>query len=99
MSLVNKPLIRTLPEEEVLAEYDGGASITSLCKKHKCGVAVVKRLLIKEGREIIRQRPGRPKKKKPVVNHEEIAAKIEEERQMFDPPEKVIKEIKRKIGW
>ena len=98
MSLVNKPLIRTLPPE-ILAEYDEGASITSLCKKYKWSRDTLKKKLIEAGREIRRHPGGRPKKKKPVVDHEAIAAKIEADREATEKQNEILEKPKRKIGW
>jgi len=99
VALVEKPLRLDLPDEKLLADYAEGMSIAKVAAKYRCSTQAVKTRLVKAGVEI---RPrgsyskGR-KKKKPVVDHEEIAAKIIAEREAAEAPK--VKPKVRKIGW
>jgi len=98
MSLIQKPLRLTLPEEEIQVEYANGASLSHLARKYGCSASTIRSHLVKAGHEIRKQKGGRPKKK-PVVDHEEIAAKIEADREVTEKQNKILEKPKRKIGW
>jgi hypothetical protein len=99
MPLVNRPPRLDLPEEDFLADYDAGMSMNKLADKYKCSRPAVKARLLKAGREIRPNKTGRPKKKKNPVNHEEIAAKIERDREAAEEKKNSNGKPKRRIGW
>jgi transposase len=102
MALVEKPLRLNLPIVDILADYRGGMSIKKVAAKYNCSPQAIKTRLIKEGVEIRPKEsypsPGRKKKPKPIVDHAEIAARLERER-VEEEAKKQPKPKMKKIGW
>lgn len=100
MTLMNKPLKLDLPVDEIVKAYDNGngESVADIAERYGCSRTAIKLRLTRAGVKFKSRYPPftknkrQKRKKKPVVNHEEIAAEIEQEREEATTP-------KRRIGW